>query len=108
VKQLLTVQSADVLVVGLPISLDGALHHQGERVKQEALRLGKAVGMPVSFWDEGFSTVIAEERLQESPTSEHRKTTLDAAAAAVILESYFAASESEREALIVEGNRDDA
>ena len=89
-KRLLVAQQAERLIVGLPISLDGMLHQQGERIKEEGERLGTALGMAVVFWDERFSTVIAEERLQQSPTGERRKTSLDAAAAAVILESYFA------------------
>ena len=89
-KRLLVAQQAERLIVGLPISLDGLLHQQGERIKDEGERLGNALGMAVVFWDERFSTVIAEERLQQSPTGGRRKTSLDAAAAAVILESYFA------------------
>jgi putative Holliday junction resolvase len=89
-KRLLVAQQAERLIVGLPISLDGLLHQQGERIKEEGERLGTALGMAVVFWDERFSTVIAEERLQQSPTGGRRKTSLDAAAAAVILESYFA------------------
>ena len=92
-RRLLTEQQVDALVVGLPVSLDGALHYQGERIKKEGERFGKALGMPVVFWDERFSTVIAEERLQASPTAAHRKSSLDAAAAAVILESFFAAQQ---------------
>ncbi len=91
VRRLMTVEQAEQLVVGLPVSLDGALHQQGERIKAEGERLGKALGLTVVFWDERFSTVIAAERLEQSPTGARRKTPLDAAAAAVILESYFAA-----------------
>lgn len=90
VRRLLEDQQAEALIVGLPVSLDGALHQQGVRVKEEGERFGRALGMPVVFWDERFSTMIAEERLRESPTRERRKVPLDAAAAAVILESYFA------------------
>ena len=89
VRRLLEDQQAEALIVGLPVSLDGALHQQGIRIKKEGERFGKALGMPVVFWDESFSTVIAEERLRESPSRERRKVSLDAAAAAVILESYF-------------------
>ena len=93
VRRLFNEQQADTLVVGLPISLDGALHYQGERVKKEGERFGQALGMSIVFWDERFSTVIAEERLEASPTAARRKSPLDAAAAAVILESYFAAQQ---------------
>lgn len=91
VRRLFAEQQAEALVIGLPVSLDGALHYQGERIKEEGERFGSALGMRVDFWDERFSTVIAEERLQASPTGARRKTPLDAAAAAVILESFFAA-----------------
>ncbi len=93
IQRLFAEQEAEALVVGLPVSLDGALHQQGRRVQQEGEKLGEALGMSVIFWDERFSTVIAEERLRESPTAVRRKTSLDAAAAAVILESYFAAQQ---------------
>lgn len=89
-QRLVAEQEADTLVIGLPVSLDGNLHQQGVRVKQEGERLGTALGLPFVFWDERFSTVLAAERLQQSPTGERRKASLDAAAAAVILESYFA------------------
>lgn len=93
VRRLFAEQHAEALIVGLPVSLDGTLHFQGKRIKQEGERFGSALGMPVTFWDESFSTVIAEERLRTSPTAEHRKAPLDAAAAAVILESFFAAQQ---------------
>lgn len=94
VRRLLQEQQAEALIVGLPVSLDGALHQQGLRVKAEGERLGRALGTQVKFWDERFSTVIAEERLRESPSRERRKVSIDAAAAAVILESYLAAPEN--------------
>ena len=94
VQHLLKEQQAEALIVGLPVSLDGALHHQGLRVKDEGERLGRTLGLRVEFWDESFSTVIAAERLRESPSRERRKVSIDAAAAAVILESYLAAPEN--------------
>ncbi len=91
VRRLLAAHEAEALVIGLPVSLDGALHHQGKRVRAEGERLEALLDVPVVFWDERFSTVIAAERLRESPTGARRKPSIDAAAAAVILESYFAA-----------------
>ena len=91
VRRLFAEQGAESLIIGLPVSLDGALHFQGERIREEGERLGDALGMRVTFWDERFSTLIAAERLQASPTAKRGKTPLDAAAAAVILESFFAA-----------------
>lgn len=104
-QRLVAEQEADTLVIGLPVSLDGNLHQQGERVKKEGERLGTALGLPFVFWDERFSTVVAAERLEQSPTGEHRKVSLDAAAAAVILESYFAGRGAASDCATVQKNR---
>ena len=42
VRRLFAEQEAEALVIGLPVSLDGALHYQGERIREEGERLGDA------------------------------------------------------------------
>src|SRR5437667_11622305 len=53
------------LVIGLPISLDGQIHAQGERVQAFAERLKQHIDIPITFWDERLSTVEAERLLAE-------------------------------------------
>src|SRR5438046_3594102 len=53
------------LVIGLPISLDGQIHAQGERVQAFAERLKQHIDIPMTFWDERLSTVEAERLLAE-------------------------------------------
>ena len=53
------------VVVGLPISLDGQIHAQGERVQAFAERLRGQVAIPVLFWDERLSTVEAQRLYME-------------------------------------------
>jgi len=102
-RRLQVQERAEALIIGLPISLDGQLHQQGERVRAEGERLGEALGLPVTFWDERFSTMAAEERLRAIGTA-YRKNELDAAAAAVILQSYFDQAKNEDNACnVLEG-----
>src|SRR3989475_3691705 len=53
------------LVIGLPISLDGQLHAQGQRVQAFAERLKQHISIPLTFWDERLSTVEAQRLLAE-------------------------------------------
>src|SRR5437763_12453034 len=62
------------LVIGLPISLDGQIHAQGERVQAFAERLKEHISVPITFWDERLSTVEAERLLAERDLGEQGKS----------------------------------
>ena len=76
------------VVMGLPISMDGTLGKQAEKVKEFAATLAKKIDIPVEFKDERLSTVVAKNLVREARRTE-RKTRYDAAAAALILQSYL-------------------
>ena len=76
------------IVMGLPISMDGTIGKQAEKVKAFAVELGKKIDIPVEFKDERLSTVVAKNLVQEARKTS-RKTRYDAAAAALILQSYL-------------------
>jgi putative Holliday junction resolvase len=81
---------AEQVVVGLPISLDGALHAQARRVQAFADRLRVHLRVPVTYWDERLSTVTAAEALRAAGVRPERiRERIDAAAAAVILQEYL-------------------
>ena len=85
-----TEQEADAVVVGLPLSLDGAVGPQAEKVQGFARALANTVPVPVTFWDESLSSVEAEERLIALGVSRaKRRARIDQTAAALILESYL-------------------
>jgi len=110
-QQLIDETEAEALVIGLPISLDGAIHAQAERVMAFTARLKAHISLPVSFWDERLSTVEAERLLAESGEHAHARhqkkgsrggkgssgrrrkkrgqQEIDALAAAVILQEYL-------------------
>jgi len=79
-----------LIVVGLALSLDGTHGPQAERAARFGRALQAASGIPVVFWDERFSTREAGRLMIESGVSRRRrKTNLDAASAAVILQEYL-------------------
>jgi putative Holliday junction resolvase len=85
VARLVHEQKADLLVVGLPISMTGALGLQGQRVMALVQEISARIPIPVETWDERLSTVEAQRRLGPRHPKERR----DALAAAIILQSYL-------------------
>ena len=81
VKELVSTEDAALVVVGLPVSLDGAEHGQARAARSFAARLRRTVDVPVVLYDERFTTTIARQRGGRGP--------LDARAAAQILEDYL-------------------
>ena len=81
-------QAATELVVGLALSMSGALGPQGERAQALAAALARRLDIPVHTWDERLSTAEARRR---SPGGGKRrgKGDLDAAAAAIILQAFL-------------------
>lgn len=83
-------EEATLVVVGLPISLDGQLHDQAHSVQRFAERLRKMLDVPLVYADEMLSTVRAEERLRAAGVRPNRiRERIDAEAAAVILDEYL-------------------
>lgn len=83
------------IVVGLPLSLNGQMGPQARRVARYARALAQALDVPVELYDERYSTVTAEELLAES--GRKRRASIDAAAAAIILQDYLESRHSKVE-----------
>lgn len=78
------------LVVGLPLSLDGESHEMTERCRRFARQLEGRYRLPVLLVDERLTSTAAEENLRERGLDwRRRKASLDAEAAATLLQSYF-------------------
>ena len=80
-------EGAGEIVVGLPYSLDGSESKQAEVIRGFAAELKSAVELPIVFENELFTSKIAEA------TSSREHT--DAAAAALILQSFLDRSNHE-------------
>jgi putative Holliday junction resolvase len=84
-------QRAEMILLGLPLNMDGT---EGERARKSR-KLGALMqyksGIPVRFWDERQTTIVAADILSEVGTfGKKRKAVLDSVSASVILEDYLA------------------
>jgi len=75
------------IIVGLPLSMDGRVGTQAEKVKIFTRELSNHIQVPVEFRDERLSTVSVKRLMQAVRRT--RKTRHDAMAAALILQSYL-------------------
>ena len=81
---------AEAVLVGMPFTLKGRKGIQARQMEEFCRRLEEDGGVRVSTWDERFSTFEAESRLRAAGRKPSReKGRSDAAAAAVILQSYL-------------------
>ena len=88
-------QEAGEIVVGLPISLRGGYSEQTRSVAAFARKLEARSPVPVNTADERYSTVEAERLLSQSkPQRARSRGEIDAAAAAVILQTFLDARTS--------------
>lgn len=82
--------SPTALIVGLPTGLSGREGPQAADVRGFAKDELARFGLPLHFWDERLTTIIAERALIARGTRrEARKEQIDAMAAAVILQDYL-------------------
>ena len=82
------------LVVGVP-RRDGGVHPLAARAQRFARRIADRFALPVACVDESYSSVEAESRLRAAAGARHaaeaaRAKALDAHAAQLLLEQYFA------------------
>jgi putative Holliday junction resolvase len=81
---------ADLLVVGLPRSLDGSLGPAAQGALLEVDELADAVPVPVETVDERLTTVSADRVLREaSVKGQARRQVIDKVAAAILLQTWL-------------------
>lgn len=79
-----------LLVVGLPLAMDGTEHRLSALARKFAQRLHGRFGLEVQLIDERLSSVEAQRQAGESGTGARQgRGRLDAMAARVILETWF-------------------
>lgn len=91
-------EEATVVVVGLPLSLDGSRGPAAVRAAEEADALRPMLqerGIELELFDERLTTVSAHQSLATAGTSERsRRAIVDQAAAAIILTGWIEARRS--------------
>ena len=90
IGDLVSIHKVERIVIGLPISLDGTIGTQAEKVQKFGARLSEGLEVPVDFQDERFTSSEAEEildRLEMNP--KERKKIIDQVSAVIILDEYL-------------------
>jgi len=81
---------AELVVIGLPLSLSGADGPAARATREEAAELEAALTVPVVVHDERLTTVTASRTLREAKmTADARRRVVDKVAAAVLLQSWL-------------------
>jgi len=90
VVRLVREQEAGRVVVGYPWNTDGTRGEQARRTDAVVQALREALEVPVTVWDERFSTEEAEAALRQGGLRpDQRKARRDMVAAALILQAYL-------------------
>lgn len=78
------------LVVGMPKNMNGTKGERAEKTEEFVEKMKAVIDLPVTFWDERLSTVMAERQLIAADVSrKKRKGVIDKMAAVVILQGYL-------------------
>ena len=90
VARLVEEHGAELVVVGLPLNMDGTVGPSARRVLDFVDELRIHVAVPVETWDERLSTAEGQARMREQGLDrKQRSKRADVAAAIVILESWL-------------------
>ena len=90
IAELVDEEEAELVVVGLPLSLDGTDGPAATAARAEVGQLRDALSVPIELHDERLTTVTAHRLLAERGLdSRRRRPVVDGAAAAVLLQSWL-------------------
>lgn len=81
---------ATLVVVGLPLSLDGSEGPAAKKALAEVEKLGATLSVPVETYDERLTTITAERMMTDAGLDSRRqRKVVDKIAAAVMLQAWL-------------------
>lgn len=90
VQALIEAHGAELVVIGLPLTMAGAHGVQADKVLAFTEQLRHGLSVPVRFVDERLTTVQGERVLREAGVrGRRRKQTIDRVAAQLILQQFL-------------------
>ena len=90
IQELVNEHEVHEIVVGRPKNINGTKGDRAEKTEEFVEKMKEVIDLPVKFWDERLSTVMAEKSLIAADVSrKKRKTVIDKMAAVVILQGYL-------------------
>jgi len=104
-KKIVAERDVEILVVGMPYTLDGEMGNQAKKTQKQARKLSRALNLPVEFVDERLTSFAAKQMMaaphaptspalpKALPNSKRRskghKGQIDRMAAAIILQQWL-------------------
>jgi putative holliday junction resolvase len=89
-KQLIVDKQVDQILVGMPRNMDGSYGPAALKVQEFVAVLKDTIAVPIKTWDERLTSAQANRMLiQAEVRRDKRKQRVDAAAAAILLQSYL-------------------
>ena len=89
-QELIAEYEVHELVVGMPKNMNGTKGERAEKTEEFVVKMKEVIDLPVTYWDERLSTVMAERQLIAADVSrKKRKSVIDKMAAVVILQGYL-------------------
>jgi putative Holliday junction resolvase len=89
-KQLIVEKQVDQILVGMPRNMDGSYGPAALKVQEFVSVLKETTAIPIKTWDERLTSAQANRMLiQADVRRDKRKQRVDAAAAAILLQSYL-------------------
>ncbi|MEG1536283.1 MAG: Holliday junction resolvase RuvX [Clostridia bacterium] len=90
IAKLVTDNKVDVVVIGLPINMDGTSGTRVDKSKEFGDLLAQKVSAKIAYQDERLTTVTGERMLIEAGVRrDKRKLVIDKIAATIILQTYL-------------------
>ncbi len=90
IRELIASYEVEEIVVGMPKNMNGTKGDRAIKTEEFVAKLKEVVDVPIAFWDERLTTVMAERSLIEADVSrKKRKAVIDKMAAVVILQDYL-------------------
>ena len=97
IAKLVIEEEADVVVVGLPLNMNGTSGPAAQAAIVEAEALATVVGVPVVTFDERRTTVTADQAMMEANMrAQARRRIVDKIAAAVMLQNWLDSGQDPR------------
>lgn len=90
INELVKEWEAEIVVVGMPYSLNGSKGSAARLVEKEVEKLSDSISVPVTIHDERLTTVMAAKELDvQGLNSKKQRGVIDQVAASVILQSWL-------------------
>ncbi len=89
-RTLLREKEVELVLVGMPRNMDGSYGPAALKVQEFVAALKSAITVPIKTWDERLTSTQANKFLiQGNVRRQERRERVDAAAAAILLQSYL-------------------